>query len=158
MYLNVTHLLTLPSRAVTIHLDFATAYLEHEQWPIRVAVFVIDVFDKVKGRSTQNWRWIFPPLYVDDGKKSNSQSSRMITKRKNVDDKNSHSNGPNEWIQYCGQFTYFWKLFTTTLKMSNFTFFSPAFWVMRLSPLQGLSHLCMVNEFWIFKTRYKNKK
>ena len=49
---------------------------------------------KVKSHSTKIWRWIFPSRYVDDGKKSNSQSSRIITKRKNVDDENSHSNGP----------------------------------------------------------------
>ena len=29
---------------------------------------------------------------MDDGKKSNSHTNRIITKRKNVDDENSHSN------------------------------------------------------------------
>ena len=32
--------------------------------------------------------------FIDDGKKSNSQSGRIITKRKNVTDENSHLNGP----------------------------------------------------------------
>ena len=50
---------------------------------------------------------MFPSRFVDDGKKSNSQSSRIITKRKNVDDGKSHSHGPNDnYVKidliYCG--------------------------------------------------------
>ena len=59
-------------------------------------LFSSSKFFRQKGQRSfkKNWRWIFLSHFVDDGKKSNSQSGRIITKRKNVNDENSHSNGP----------------------------------------------------------------
>ena len=72
-----------------IHIHITSLDMSHNR-PIRVAVFVIDIFLSKRSKVIQ--QQFDSEFFVEDGKKSNIQSSRIITKRENVDDENSHSN------------------------------------------------------------------